>query len=141
MQEKLFLINKSMAYPIERLKKIPVAELTVIADYVLEAFNSLAILANEGLINLADYHLIPAQVQEDEHYMRIGKQNDWLDIVINKELQLHISTTTGKCYNMDLYAYDEDVSDKNKNWDSDYISSISASYETIKKIITAREIE
>ena len=139
MQEKLFLVNKSMAYSIEQLKKKPVAELTIVADYVLSSFNSLAILATEGLINLTDYHLIPKQVQEDEHHMKIGRQDDWLEIVINNELQLHVSTNSGECYNIDLYTYDENVSDENKDWDNDYISTISVSYETIKDIITARE--
>ena len=73
--------------------------------------------------------------------MQIGRQDDLLEIVINNELQLHVSTNGGECYNIDLYTYDEDVSDENKDWDSDYISTISVSYETIKEIITAREIE
>ena len=40
MKEKLFLIKKSSNYPLERLKKKSVPELTVIADYVLEPKDS-----------------------------------------------------------------------------------------------------
>ena len=138
MQEKLFLVNKSMPYSIEHLKKKSVAELTVIANCVLSSFNSLAILATEGLINLEDYHLIPKQVQEDEHHIRLNKQGDWLDIIVNNELQICINTN-GERYHLSFYAYNEDVSDKDKAWDKDYISDISASYKTIKDIITARE--
>lgn len=139
MQEKLFLVNKSMAYSIEHLKKKPVAELTIVADYVLSSFNSLAILATEGLINLTDYHLIAKQIQdEDEHHFQLDKQDDCLDIVVNNELQIYINTT-GNYYHLNLYAYNGDVSDKDKDWDSDYISSTYANYEVIKDIITARE--
>lgn len=140
MQEKLFLVNKSMAYSIEHLKKKSVVELAVIADYVLSSFNSLAILATEGLINLSDYHLISRQIQEDKHHIRLDKQGDCLDIIVNNELQICINTN-GERYYLSLYVYNEDVSDRDKAWDKDYISDISASYETIKKIITAREIE
>lgn len=139
MQEKLFLVNKSTAYSIERLKKKSVAELTTIADYVLSSFNSLAILATEGLINLADYHLVPKQVQEDEHHFRIGRRDDWLEIVINNELQLHVSTNGGEGYDIDLYAYNADISDDDRVWEEEYITSAYANYKTIKDMITARE--
>ena len=134
MQEKLFLINKSMAYSVEQLKKKPVAELSVIADYILNSFNSLATLATEGPINLAEYHLIPKQVQEDEHHFQIGRQDDWLEIIIHNELQLHVSTNGGECYNIDLYAYNADVSDDNRDWEKEFITATHASYEELKEI-------
>lgn len=139
MQEKLFLVNKSQHHSIERLKKMSVTELATRADYVLSALNSLAILVNEGLINLADYHLIPMQIQDkDEHHIRLDKQGDWLDIIVNEELQICINTN-GERYHLSLYAYNEDVSDKNKAWDNDYISSVSASYKNIRDIIDLRD--
>lgn len=133
MKEELFLIKKSSNYTFERLKKKSVSELTVIADYVLESFSSFITLVTEDMINLSGYHLIPKQVQEEEHHLQIGKQDDWLNIVINNELQLHVSTNGGECYNIDLYAYNADVSDDDRNWDGEYISSTYASYEELKK--------
>ena len=134
MKEKLFLVKKSSNYPLEKLKKKSIPELTVIADYVLESFSSFITLVTEDMINLSGYHLIPKQVQEEEHHVQVGKNDDWIEIVINNELQLHISTNGGECYNIDLYAYNADVSDDDRNWDSEYISSTYASYEELKKI-------
>ena len=134
MKEKLFLIKKSSNYPLERLKKKSIPELTVIADYVLESFGSFSTLVTEGIINLSEYHLIPKQVQEEEHHVQVGKNDDWIDIVINNELQLHINTNGGEGYNIDLYAYNDDVSDDDRCWDSEYISSTHASYEELKEI-------
>ena len=133
MKEKLFLVSKSN-YSFERLKNKSVPELTVIAEYVLESFGSFSTLVTEGIINISEYHLIPKQVEEEEHHVQIGKQDDWLDVVINKELQLHINTNGGEGYNIDLYAYNDDVSDDDRYWDSEYISSTHASYEEIKEI-------
>lgn len=133
MKEKLFLIKKSSIYTFERLKKKSIPELTVMADYVFESFTSFITLVKEDMINLSGYRLIPKQVQEEEHHLQIGKKDDWLNIVINNELQLHVSTNGGECYNIDLYAYNADVSDDDRNWDGEYISSTYASYEELKK--------
>ena len=104
MKEKLFLIKKSSNYPLERLKKKSVPELTVTADYVLESFGSFSTLVTEGIINLSEYHLIPKQVQEEEHHVQVGKNDDWIDIVINNELQ-PISSTPRRFY---LYIQEKD---------------------------------
>ena len=133
MKEKLFLVKKSSNYTLERLKKKSIPELTVTADYVLESFGSFSTLVTEGIINLSEYHLIPKQVQEEEHHVQVGKNDDWIDIVINNELQLHVSTNSGECYNIDLYAYNADVSDNDKDWGADFITSAYASYEELKE--------
>ena len=134
MKEKLFLVKKSSNYTLERLKKKSVPELTVIAEYVLESFGSFSTLVTEGIINLSEYHLIPMQVQEEEHHIQVGKKDDWIDIVINNELQLHVNTNGGEYYHIDLYAYDTDFSDEDKDWGAHFISSAYASYEEIKEI-------
>ena len=134
MKEKLFLIKKSNNYPLEKLKKKSIPELTVKADYALESFSSFSTLVTEGIINLSEYHLVPKQVQEEEHHVQVGKNDDWIDIVINNELQLHVSTNSGECYNIDLYAYNADVSDNDKDWGADFITSAYASYEELKEI-------
>ena len=138
MKEKLFLVKKSSNYPLERLKKKSIPELTVIADYVLESFGSFSTLVTEGIINLSEYHLIPKQVQEEEHHVQVGKNDDWIDIVINNELQLHVSTNGGECYNIDLYAYDTDVLDEDKEW---YEDSILADYVSSEELKEIRETE
>lgn len=134
MKEILFLIKKSSNYTLDRLKMKSIPELTVIADYVLESFGSFSTLVTEGVINLSEYHLIPMQVQEEEHHVQVGKQDDWIDIVINNELQLHVSTNGGECYNIDLYAYNADVSDSNRSWEKEFITATHASYEELREI-------
>ena len=74
------------------------------------------------------------QVQEEEHHVQVGKQDDWVDIVINNELQLHVSTNGGECYNIDLYAYNADVSDDDRDWEKEFITATHASYEELKEI-------
>lgn len=134
MKEKLFLVKKSSNYPLEKLKKKSIPELAVTADYVLESFSSLSTLVTKGTINLSEYHLIPMQIQEEEHHVQIGKNDDWINIVINNELQLHVSTNGGECYNIDLYAYNADVSDNDRDWEKEFITATHASYEELKEI-------
>ena len=83
MKEKLFLVKKSSNYPLERLKKKSVPELTVTADYVLESFGSFSTLVTEGIINLSEYHLIPKQVQEERRKL-IEKRMDELEALCCK---------------------------------------------------------
>ena len=126
MKEKLFLVKKSSNYPLERLKKKSVPELTVIAEYVLESFGSFSTLVTEGIINLSEYHLIPKQVQEEEHHVQVGKNDDWIDIVINNELDLvgisnHLK---GRKYLLDAIFYLVDNKDKDHSSVFYYLSSV-----------------
>ncbi len=134
MKEILFLVKKSSNYTLDRLKMKSIPELTVTADYVLESFGSFSTLVTEGIINLSEYHLIPMQVQEEEHHVQIEKNDDWIDIVINDELQLHVSTNGSECYNIDLYAYNANASDDNRDWEKEFITATHASYEELKEI-------
>ena len=134
MAEKLFLVKKSSNHTLDTLKMKSIPELAVTADYVFGSFSSFSTLVTAGIINLSEYHLIPKQVQEGEHHVQVGKNDDWINIVINNELQLHVSTNGGECYNIDLYAYNADVSDDNRNWEKEFITATHASYEEIKEI-------
>lgn len=134
MKEILFLVKKSSNYTLDRLKMKSIPELAVTADRVFESFGSFSVLVTEGIINISEYHLIPKQVHEGKHHVRVDKNDDWIDIVINNELQLHVSTNGGECYNIDLYAYNADVSDDDRNWENEFIAATHASYEELKEI-------
>ena len=134
MKEILFLVKKSSNYTLDRLKMKSTVELAVIADYVLESFRPFSVLVTEGIINLSEYYLIPMQVQKEKHHAQVGKNDDWIDIIINNELQLHVSTNGGECYNIDLYAYNADVSDDNRGLEKEFITATHASYEELRKI-------
>ena len=134
MKEILFLVKKSSNYTLDRLKIKSIPELAVTADYVLESFGSFSTLVTAGIINISEYHLIPKQVREGERHVQVDKNDDWVDIVINNELQLHVSTNGGECYNIDLYAYNADVSNDNRNWEKEFITATHVSYEELKEI-------
>ena len=134
MKEILFLVKKSSNYTLDRLKMKSIPELAVTANYVFESFDSFSVLVTEGIINISEYHLIPKQVREGEHHVQVEKNDDWIDIVINNELQLHVNTNGGECYNIDLYAYNADVSDDDRDWEKEFITATHASYEELKEI-------
>lgn len=71
---------------------------------------------------------------EDEHHVQIGRQDDWLDIVVNKELLIHISTNGGNGYNIDLYAYITNIPDDNRDWEKEFITAKHVSYRELKDI-------
>ena len=62
---------------------------------------------------------------DDTFYMLIKKE-DWLDIVLNKELLLHISKTADNGYVVDLYKYN--FSDQQEG---DFITSTYAMYDDL----------
>lgn len=134
MKEILFLVKKSTNYTLDRLKMKSIPELAVTADYVFESFGSFSTLVTEGIIDISEYHLIPMQVQKEKHHAQVGKNDDWIDIIINNELQLHVSTNGGECYNIDLYAYNADVSNSDRNWGKEFITATHVSYEELREI-------
>lgn len=134
MKEILFLVKKSSNYTLNKLKMKSIPELAVTADYVFESFRPFSVLVAEGIINLSEYYLISMQVQKEKHHAQVGKNDDWIDIIINNELQLHVSTNGGECYNIDLYAYNADVSDDDRDLEKEFITATHASYEELRKI-------
>ena len=71
----------------------------------------------------------------DEIHIKFNCANDFKDIVINKELLLHISTNSGSGYDIDIYAYNDNKSDNDIDWDDEYITSNYVSYDSINNRI------
>lgn len=134
MRELLFAIRKDSGHTIEQLKHKSVSELTVLADYKFTALNSFSIAINEGHITVSDYYFVPARVEEEEIYIQLERTSDSQEIVVNKKLQIHINTNGGEGYNVDLYAYNNDKPDNERNWAKEYITSTYASYAEIEEI-------
>lgn len=71
----------------------------------------------------------------DEIHINLHTINDFKDIVINKELLLHISSNSGSGYDIDIYAYNSNKSDNDIDWDDEYITSNYVSYDSINNRI------
>ena len=141
MKELLFAVKKDKGYTLEQLKKKSAPDLTVIAECMYTVLNSFAIAINEGLITISDYYFIPSKVEEEEIHIELERVSDSQEIVVNKELQIHINTNGGEGYNVDLYAYNNDKSDDKRDWDKEYIASTYASYAEIEEITKEDEVE
>lgn len=74
-----------------------------------------------------------------ECHVTVNKMDDWMDIIVNKELQIHISTNGGECYNIDLYVYNNNVSNDKRDWNDEYITSNYVSYDSINNRIRTKK--
>lgn len=65
--------------------------------------------------------------RQDEIHITLGR-DDWQEIIVNKDLQIHINTNGGEGYNIDLYAWNEDTPDEERDYDNEFITSCYASF-------------
>lgn len=120
MANKVFLIDKSIAT--ELIQTMPVAELEQKAKEVLTVKDFVNRI-NSNTINLQDVMPVYREVLDEEIHVSMGRNGDWQEIVINNELQLHVATSSGEGYSVDLYVYKEGVADDNRDWDSEFVGS------------------
>ena len=125
MANKVFLIDKSIAT--ELVQIMPVAELELKAKEVLTVKDFVNRI-NNNTINLQDSMPVYREVLDEEIHVSMGRNGDWQEIVINNELQLHVTTSSGEGYSVDLYVYKEGVADDDRDWDSEFISSAYATF-------------
>lgn len=125
MSNKVFLIDKSIAT--ELVQTMPVAELELKAKEVLTV-KDFVNKVSSNTINLQDNMPVYREVFDEEIHVSMGRNGDWQEIVINNELQLHVATSSGDGYSVDLYIYREGVADENRDWDSEFVSSAYATF-------------
>ena len=125
MSNKVFLIDKSIAT--ELVQIMPVAELELKAKEVLTVKDFVDRVSN-NTINLQDNMPVYREVLDEEIHVNMGRNGDWQEIVINNELQLHVATSSGEGYSVDLYIYREGVADEDRDWDSELVSSAYATF-------------
>lgn len=125
MSNKVFLIDKSIAT--ELVQIMPVAELELKAKEVLTVKDFVNRI-NSNTINLQDVMPVYREVLDEEIHVNMGRNGDWQEIVINNELQLHVATSSGEGYSVDLYIYREGLADEDRDWDSELVSSAYATF-------------
>ena len=108
------------------LYTLPIPNLTNLADKVLTPREAVEQLHN-GEIDTSMYCVIYREIGDEEIHLRMGN-DDWQEIIINNDLQIHINTNGGEGYNVDLYTYNEDTPDEERDYDNEFISSCYASY-------------
>ena len=108
------------------LYTLPIPDLTILASKVLTPREAVEQLHN-GEIDTGMNCVVYREIGDEEIHLRMGK-DDCQEIVINKDLQIHINTDGGEGYNVDLYAYNEDTPDEERDYDNEFISSCYASY-------------
>ena len=102
------------------------------AKEAVEKFNNNEIDTNENFV-------VYREIGDEEIHVQMGK-NDWQEIVINKDLQVHISSGD-EGYSVDLYAWNEDTADDERDYDNEFISSCWASYEELNEARKGTEDE
>ena len=130
MADKVFVVsytdmnNKGLLQ--HNLYTLPIPDLTNLASKVLTPREAVEQLHN-GEIDTGMNCVVYREIGDEEIHLRMGK-DDWQEIVINTDLQIHINTNGGEGYNVDLYAYNEDTPDEERDYDNEFISSCYASY-------------
>ena len=108
------------------LYTLPIPDLTNLASKVLTPREAVEQLHN-GEIDTEMNCVVYREIGDEEIHLRMGN-DDWQEIIINKDLQIHVNTNGGEGYNVDLYAYNEDTPDEERDYDNEFISSCYASY-------------
>lgn len=130
MADKVFVVSytdmndKSLLQ--HNLYTLPIPDLTNLANKVLTPKEAVEQLHN-GEIDTVMNCVVYREIGDEEIHLRMGN-DDWQEIIINKDLQIHINTNGGEGYNVDLYAYNEDTPDEERDYDNEFISSCYASY-------------
>ena len=78
------------------------------------------------------FFFVYKNVPDEEIHITMGK-DDWQELVINNDLQIHINTNGGEGYNVDLYAYNENTPDEERDYDNEFITSCYASFQELNE--------
>lgn len=138
MADKVFVVDTAKLEDkdimLHTLYKLPIPELEKLADFVLTPKEAVEQLNNpEGaMFNPEDYQCVYREIGDEEIHLSMGN-DDWQEIVINKDLHIHVNTNGGEGYNVDLYAYNEDMADEDRDYDNEFISSCYASFEELNE--------
>ena len=120
MADKVFVVNleelEDKGIELATLYHMSIPDLEKLAEFVLtpeQAVEQLNFPENADF-NPEDYQCVYREIGDEEIHVTMGN-DDWQEIIINKDLQVHISTNGGEGYNVDLYAYNEDTPDEERD--------------------------
>ena len=134
MADKVFVVNleeiKNKGTSIVALYHMPIPDLEKLADMVLTPKEAVEKLNSEE-ISTSEVQCVYREIGDEEVHVKMGK-DDWQEIIVNNDLQVHIHTSD-EGYTVDLYAYNEDTPDEERDYDNEFISSCYASYEEVEE--------
>lgn len=78
------------------------------------------------------FYFVYKNVSDEEIHVSMSCKDDWQEIIVNKDLQIHINTNGGEGYNVDLYAYNE-APDDERDYDNEFITSCYASFQELNE--------
>lgn len=132
MADKVFVVNNekldNMKMELATLYHIPIPDLEKLADMVLTPKEAVEKFNNDE-INTSEYQCVYREIGDEEIHVKMSKE-DWQEVIINKDLQVHIHTSD-EGYTVDLYAYNEDTPDEERDYDNEFLGSVYASYEEV----------
>lgn len=132
MATNIFVINldKCEQRSLADLNKLTPSELISLADKIItpqqfcEMINSEIYAIDGENYSPEEFYFVSKDVADEEIHVTMG-EDDWQEIIINKELHLHITCSEGN-YNFDYYRWFEGMDmDEDHDFDSDYIKSTS----------------
>ena len=134
MADKVFLIKyeelESKGILPHTLYNLPIPDLEKLATRVLTPKEAVERF-NDNRINTEVYFTVYREVGDVEIHVEMGA-DDWQEIIVNKDLQIHIATKD-EGYSIDLYAWNEDTPDDERDYDSEFISSCWASFAELEE--------
>ena len=137
MADKVFVISleklEEQNIEIANLYHMPVGSLELMADFVFtpkEAVEQLN-FPEQAKFNPEGYQCVYREIGDEEIHVKMGI-DDWQEVIINKDLQVHIHTSD-EGYTVDLYAYNEDTPDEERDYDNEFLGSVYTFYEEVEE--------
>ena len=137
MADKVFVVNNEKLYPANpegmetiQLYHMSIPDLEKLADMVLTPKQAVEKFNNDE-ISTSEYQCVYREIADDEIHVTMGK-NDWQEVIINKDLQVHIHTSD-EGYTVDLYAYNEDTPDEERDYDNEFLGSVYTFYADVEE--------
>ena len=137
MADKVYIISKEQVKDTDLLKNLTPAQLEQMAYRVQTPEQVIQDLNTSYLYDRDKFYYVYKHILDEEIHVSLGK-DDSQEVIVNKDLQIHINTNGGEGYNIDLYAYNEDTPYEERDFDKEFITSCYASFEELNE---AREPE
>ena len=136
MTDKVFVVNleelEDKNIEIASLYHMPIPDLTQLADFVLSPKQAIEHFNSDTLpIENDKVTFVYREIGDEEIHVKMSK-DDWQEVIVNKDLQVHIHTSD-EGYTVDLYAYNEDTPDEERDYDNEFLGSVYASYEEVEE--------
>lgn len=143
MADKVFIVNleelEQKGIPPYQLFHMPIPDLEKISEKVMKPEQAISALqlpidVQEYKSNL--YQYVYREIGDEEIHVKMGI-DDWQEVIVNKDLQIHIKTNN-EGYSVDLYAWNENTPDDERDYDNEFLGGCYAFYADVDE---ARKVD